>query len=423
MAEKVIGTVAQFKSKYQYYLMYSTTFDNDTMQWEVLTKVYLLVSYANCIGDASHFLSIDGAIKERKTNYPVKYMSPSGSKEYLIASETSYYKASATARKLKVSSTMTIYLSNSIQEQCKVNAIIELPAKLNLKGNLHCTTSKNTVRVVLSDLTTGLGYSKTAKIYYKPSTASSYTHLGKFNIPDTIDEFSKTFNGLPGTKYSIKVQLYANDRILVNTLTDSVVTAELTVQFNVRNITDSSVEVQSLSQQALININKKVYFYCKLKDAFEWGAPIATYDITTSFCSYSYTYTGLTPDKDYEFKVVWTTSKEEPLGRATTVCRTAKGPQDPNVTEVEVTSNELVLDINDKSSNIPVHNKIVVYARSEDKVYFVGEQTIEFIQNVMRVKFPVLNEDIKQLLANPHRLLVLLLQDGNYEIKYIAHTG
>ena len=421
MATKT-GTVSQNKSKYKFYISYSTSFSTSTMKWTVTASVYLQVSYYAYEGRTTHKLSIGGTVKSSKSNYTKACYSNSGTKSFLIASGTQTYAASASSRSVTISASMSAPSGGYGPGTCSASVTVTLGAKLSSVGKWGTATSTiNSLTYSVTGLSTSLGY--TRKVYFDVGPyGGSYTKTQSKSVGASTSSVSFTTTGLmPGTRYQTRARVYAPNNALMLTLIGNIYTKSETMTLSVSSVGAEAADVWFTLGTKNIGYERKVYWYKRLKGASSWESVSGTNLVSDGKNSGANLFRNLIDDSDYEVLAICKIGDIE-ICRATTSFHTIKGLPDHQITEQGYADGELTIEVIDSISALPVNNQVVVYVYTGEDSYFVGEQVIQFTEEVMTVKFPVTNTEVQTALSNEHTLLCLLCEDGSSKIKYIAHT-
>lgn len=421
MATKT-GTVSQNKSKYKFYISYSTSFSTSTMKWTVTASVYLQVSYYAYEGRTTHKLSIGGTVKSSKSNYTKACYSNSGTKSFLIASGTQTYAASASSRSVTISASMSAPSGGYGPGTCSASVTVTLGAKLSSVGKWGTATSTiNSLTYSVTELSTSLGY--TRKVYFDVGPyGGSYTKTQSKSVGASTSSVSFTTTGLmPGTRYQTRARVYAPNNALMLTLIGNIYTKSETMTLSVSSVGAEAADVWFTLGTKNIGYERKVYWYKRLKGASSWESVSGTNLVSDGKNSGANLFRNLIDDSDYEVLAICKIGDTE-ICRATTSFHTIKGLPDHQITEQGYADGELTIEVIDSISALPVNNQVVVYVYTGEDSYFVGEQVIQFTEEVMTVKFPVTNTEVQTALSNEHTLLCLLCEDGSSKIKYIAHT-
>lgn len=421
MATKT-GTVSQNKSKYKFYISYSTSFSTSTMKWTVTANVYLQVSYYAYEGRTTHKLSIGGTVKSSQSNYTKACYSNSGTKSFLIASGTQTYAASASSRSVTISASMSAPSGGYGPGTCSASVTVTLGAKLSSAGKWGTATSTiNSLTYSVTGLSTSLGY--TRKVYFDVGPyGGSYTKTQSKSVGASTSSVSFTTTGLmPGTRYQTRARVYAPNNALMLTLTGNIYTKSETMTLSVSSVGAEAADVWFTLGTKNIGYERKVYWYKRLKGASSWESVSGTNLVADGKNSGANLFRNLIDDSDYEVLAICKIGTTE-ICRATTSFHTIKGLPDHQITEQGYADGELTIEVIDSISTLPVNNQVVVYVYTGEDSYFVGEQVVQFTEEVMTVKFPVTNTEIQTALSGTHTLLCLLCEDGSSKIKYIAHA-
>lgn len=421
MATK-IGTVSQNKSKYKFYISYSTSFSTSTMIWTVTANVYLQVSYYAYEGRTTHKLSIGGTVKSSKSNYTKACYSNSGTKSFLIASGTQTYAASASSRSVTISASMSAPSGGYGPGTCSASVTVTLGAKLSSAGKWGTASSTiNSLTYSVTGLSTSLGY--TRKVYFDVGPyGGSYTKTQSKSVGASTSSVSFTTTGLmPGTRYQTRARVYAPNNALMLTLAGNIYTKSETMTLSVSSVGANGADVWFTLGTKNIGYERYVYWYKRLKGASSWESVSGTVLVPDGKNSGANLFRNLIDDSDYEVLAVCKIGSTE-ICRATTSFHTIKGLPDHQITEQGYADGELTIEVIDSISTLPVNNQVVIYVYTGEDSYFVGEQVVQFTEEVMTVKFPVTNTEIQTALSGTHTLLCLLCEDGSSKIKYIAHV-
>lgn len=421
MATKT-GTVSQNKSKYKFYISYSTSFSTSTMKWTVTASVYLQVSYYAYEGRTTHKLSIGGTVKSSKSNYTKACYSNSGTKSFLIASGTQTYAASASSRSVTIFASMSASAAGYGPGTCSASVTVTLGAKLSSAGKWGTASSTiNSLTYSVTGLSTSLGY--TRKVYFDVGPyGGSYTKTQSKSVGASTSSVSFTTTGLmPGTRYQTRARVYAPNNALMLTLTGNIYTKSETMTLSVSSVGAETADVWFTLGTKNIGYERKVYWYKRLKGASSWESVSGTNLVADGKNSGANLFRNLIDDSDYEVLAICKIGTTE-ICRATTSFHTIKGLPDHQITEQGYVDGELTIEVIDSISALPVNNQVVVYVYTGEDSYFVGEQVVQFTEEVMTVKFPVTNTEIQTALSGTHTLLCLLCEDGSSKIKYIAHA-
>lgn len=421
MATKV-GTVSQNKSKYKFYIDYSTSFSTSSMKWTVTANVYLQVSYYAYEGRTTHKLSIGGTVKSSKSNYTKACYSNSGTKSFLIASGTQTYAASASSRSVTISASMSAPSGGYGPGTCSASVTVTLGAKLSSAGRWGTATSTiNSLTYSVTGLSTSLGY--TRKVYFDVGPyGGSYTKTQSKSVGASTSSVSFTTTGLmPGTRYQTRARVYAPNNALMLTLGGNIYTKSETMTLSVSSVGANGADVWFTLGTKNIGYERYVYWYKRLKGASSWESVSGTVFVPDGSNSGANLFRNLIDDSDYEVLAICKIGDTE-ICRATTSFHTIKGLPDHQITEQGYADGKLTIEVIDSISTLPVNNQVVVYVYTGEDSYFVGEQVVQFTEEVMPVKFPITDSEVQTALSNEHTLLCLLCEDGSSKIKYIAHT-
>lgn len=421
MATKT-GTVSQNKSKYKFYISYSTSFSTSTMKWTVTANVYLQVSYYAYEGRTTHKLSIGGTVKSSRSNYNKACYSNSGTKSFLIASGTQTYAASASSQSVVISASMSAPSDGYGPGTCSASVTVTLGAKLSSAGRWGTATSTiNSLTYSVTGLSTSLGY--TRKVYFDVGPyGGSYTKTQSKSVGASTSSVSFTTTGLmPGTRYQTRARVYAPNNALMLTLAGNIYTKSETMTLSVSSVGANGADVWFTLGTKNIGYERYVYWYKRLKGASSWESVSETVFVPDGSNSGANLFRNLIDDSDYEVLAVCKIGSTE-ICRATTSFHTIKGLPDHQITEQGYADGKLTIEVIDSISTLPVNNQVVVYVYTGEDSYFVGEQVVQFTEEVMTVKFPITDSEVQTALSNEHTLLCLLCEDGSSKIKYIAHT-
>ena len=418
----ITGSVSQNKSKYKFYISYSSSFITSTMKWTVSANVYLQVSYYAYEGRTSHSLSIGGTVKSSKSNYTKACYSNSGTKSFLIASGTQTYAASASSRSVKIAASMSASSGGWGPGSCSASVTVTLPAKLSSAGKWGTATSTiNSLTYSVTGLSTSLGYTRTVYFDVGPY-GGSYTKTQSKSVGASTSSVSFTTTGLmPGTRYQTRARVYAPNNALMLTLTGNIYTKSEIMTLSVDGVSADDADIWFTLGTKNIGYERYVYWYKRLKGASSWESVSGTNLVLDGKNSGANLFRNLIDDSDYEVLAVCKIGDTE-ICRATTSFHTIKGLPDHQITEQGYADGELTIEVIDSISTLPVNNQVVVYVYTGEDSYFVGEQVVQFTEEVMTVKFPVTNTEIQTALSGTHTLLCLLCEDGSSKIKYIAHA-
>ena len=298
MATKT-GTVSQNKSKYKFYISYSTSFSTSTMKWTVTAKVYLQVSYYAYEGRTTHKLSIGGTVKSSKSNYTKACYSNSGTKSFLIASGTQTYAASASSRSVTISASMSASAAGYGPGTCSASVTVTLGAKLSSAGKWGIATSTiNSLTYSVTGLSTSLGY--TRKVYFDVGPyGGSYTKTQSKSVGASTSSVSFTTTGLmPGTRYQIRARVYAPNNALMLTLTGNIYTKSETMTLSASSVTAEEAKLSFKLATKNIGYERKVYWYKRLKGASSWTSVSGTTTVANGSNTGSNTFKNLVDDSD-----------------------------------------------------------------------------------------------------------------------------
>lgn len=412
----VKGTVSQNKSKYKFYIEYTTTFNASTMKWTVKCTSYLEVDHYAYEGNTSHSLYIGGTKVASKSDYKKSCYSNSGVKSFQIATATRTYAASTSARSVKLTAKMTAPSGGYGPGSCSVTKTISLPAKLSSAGEMSiASVTSHGCKVSATKLATGLGYTRTVKFYYKLSSASAWTLLGSDSVSSSESSASCTVNGLlPGRGYSFKYEVYAPDKSLMKTCTGSATTLKDTFTLSLSKKTETTVAVKVSGLDGNVGYTRTLRGYYKKKTDTTWtkASPVLTLSATTTSTSVTYTFTGLTAGVAYEFYIACLYSSTE-LGRATFATTTVVvEPEIPYEFTVEVTTQELVITVEDNiSPYFNGHAAIYIRGQDDDSYYYLGLFEVVCGSNVSANITVAISDNtlVQEIIVNPFTVKLFLV--------------
>lgn len=417
------GSVKQYKSKYKFYAEYSASFDSKEMLWTVSVNVYLTVSYwAFSSSYCSHSLSIGGTVKNKKTNYFKGFYSNNETTTYLIASGIQTYAASSSSRSVKIVASFSDHSYDYGPVSCSLSGTISLPAKLSSKGEWENAFANITsITYNIHKLETGLGFSRT--VYFDVGLYSGDYTITQKVVIDSNDSFVSFLvtDLMPGTRYKVRARVYAPNNVLMLTLTGNITTKSETMTLSVSSVGAEAADVWFTLGTKNIGYEREIYWYKRLKGSSSWGNADALNIVPDGKNSGANLFRNLIDDSNYEVLAVCKIGSTE-ICRATTSFHTIKGLPDHQITEQGYADGKLTIEVIDSISTLPVNNQVVVYVYTGEDSYFVGEQVVQFTEEVMTVKFPITDSEVQTALSNEHTLLCLLCEDGSSKIKYIAHT-
>lgn len=426
MATKV-GTVSQNKSKYKFYIDYSASFSTSSMKWTVTANVYLQVSYYAYEGRTTHKLSIGGTVKSSRSNYNKACYSNSGTKSFLIASGTQTYAASASSRSVVISASMSAPSGGYGPGTCSASVTVTLGAKLSSAGRWGTATSTiNSLTYSVTGLSTSLGYIR--KVYFDVGPyGGNYTKTQSKSVGASTSSVSFTTTGLmPGTRYQTRARVYAPNNALMLTLTGNIYTKSETMTLSVSSVGAEDADIWFTLGTKNIGYERKVYWYKRLKGASSWESVSGTTTVANGKNSGVNLFRNLIDDSDYEVLAICKIGSTE-ICRATISFSTIKGLPDLQVSMIGYSNDHrLKLEVIDSTSPKPVNNQVVAYIYSDEASYFIGEQVVEFTDDIMIVEFPILDEEVQALFEGaliPCTLLVFLCEDGSSKVKYINHVS
>lgn len=327
MATKT-GTTSQHKSKYTWYLDYTTSFSTSTMRWTVSVKVYLRVANWAYEGNTTHKLSIGGASVASRSNYNKACRSNSGTTDFLFASGSKTYAASSSVRSVALSGTANAPSNGWGPGKCSASTTISLAAKLSSAGAIS-TASVGTSGFIIraTGLPTNLGYTRTVKFAYKLTTATAWTSAGNSSVSASSSSASKAVTGLlPGKTYNVRYQVTAPDGTLMKTATATVTTlTDSAFNISLKRTTESSVEVFINGLSSNVSYIRYINGFYRKQGSTTWESSVVVSWIPAggSAVGLTYLFMDLEPNTNYEFAISVSGNNTE-LNRATLVASTLK---------------------------------------------------------------------------------------------------
>ena len=424
----VTGTVSQNKSKYRFYIEYSTSFNSSTMKWTVKCTSYLRVDHWAYEGNTSHSLYIGGNKVASRSDYKKSCSSNSGIKNFRIATATKTYSASASARSVKLTAKMTANSGGYGPGSCSVTKTISLPAKLSSAGSISFSSiTSHSCTVKATGLATGLGYTRTVKFYYKLSSSSAWTLIGSNSVSSGSSSVSRSRGALlPGRTYNFKYEVYAPNGKLMKTCSGSMTTAKDPFTLSLASKTETKVAVRVNGLDGNVGYTRTLHGYYKKKSDSSWKkfSTVLTLSATTTSTSVTYTFTGLTAGVAYDFYVACLYSSTE-LSRATFAATTNVAvPDIPYEFAVEHTDTTIELEITDNISPY-FSGHAAVYICGDDAVYYyVGMYEVTCGATPITISIPQPSEDVLvSILSSAYTMKIFLVDITTNKVETMTHIS
>lgn len=411
---KVTGAVGQNKSKYKFYIEYSTSFNNSTMKWTVKCTAYLEVDHWTYEGNTRHPLYIGGNKVDSRYDYNKSCSSNNGVRSFKIASGTKTYAASTSARSVKMTANLNAPSGGYGPGVCKVSKTISLPAKLSSAGSISFSNvTSHSCTVKASGLATGLGYTRTVKFYYKLSSSSAWTLIGSNSVASGSSSVSRLRGALlPGRTYNFKYEVYAPNGTLMKTCSSSVTTATDPFTLSLSAKTGTSVSVRINGLDSNVGYARTLHGYYKKKTDTVWTkAPTVLTIASTASASVAYTFTGLASGIAYDFYIACLYSSTE-LSRATFATTTnVVVPETPYEFSVTHTETGINLEITDNISPY-FDGQVAVYVCGDDTIYhYLGMYDVTCGASAVTISIPFPSDDVLSAIVSKAYTMKLFILD------------
>lgn len=399
----VNGTTSQNSSKYDFYFVYTTSFDSTKMLWTVTVTSYLKVIKYKYSGTTSHNLTIGGVSVDKDSSYSKTCGDNSTTKVYKIASGKKTYAASKSARKVTLKATMSAPSGGYGPGTCSSSKTITLPAKLSSAGSLSVSgINAHGCTLNLTDLATGLGYARTCKFYYKKSTITSWSLAGTVSVASGKSSGALVLTNLllPNTLYDFKCSIAAPDDTVMCTLTGSTTTSSDLFTLSVASIGNTTVSVKVSGLVSTASMTRTLKGYYRVKGTSAWlTGPALSYAATTAIGTPQLSFTGLTDGVTYEFIVYvyyGTFLSSSASTSATTVLIIR---EDYTIGTIVIDDSKITVPITDNKSQLSSGLALVYVKGSDFPYYYAGEQSVDFSSNTsVTLSIDISdNEDIKGL--------------------------
>lgn len=409
----VNGTTSQHGSKYDFYMVYETSFDATKMKHTVKVTSYLSVKKWRYSGTTSHNLTIGGVSVDKDSGYKKTCGDNSSTKVYKIASGSKTYPASSSARDVKLKASMSADSGGYGPGNCSASKTITLKARLSAKGKLTVSNvTSHSIRLDVSELPTGVDYARNCTFYYKQSNTTNWTKAGTLKIASDKSSGSLAINNtfLPGVTYDFKCNIAAPDGTVMCTPTAKGTTLKDTFTLSMSGAKTDTVSISVYGLVDVAGSARVIKGSYRVKGASTWVAgPSLSYSSTASAGKPVLLFTGLQNNTLYEFLVEVYYGSYLSYSASISVTAGASTSDNCTVGEVVIDDNFITIPITNNTLDEAI-TLVDAYIRSNAlPYYYVGAQACDLSKGKSAIiKLDISNNTVVKNLLNKRCLKVIL---------------
>lgn len=399
----VNGTTSQHGSKYDFYMVYETSFDATKMKHTVKVSSHLRVKKWRYIGTTSHNLTIGGVSVDKDSGYKKTCGDNTSTKVYKIASGSKTYPASSSARDIKLKASMSADSGGYGPGNCSVSKTITLKARLSAKGKLTVSNvTSHSIRLDVSELPTGVGYTRTCTFYYKRSNTTNWTKAGVLKIASDKSSDSLAINDtfLPGVTYDFKCSIAAPDGTIMCTPTAKGTTQKDTFSLVIEKAGVDEVQLRVTGLVGVAGSARTLKAYRRVKGASNWTS-VATisYGAKDDVGAPKLSFPNLQKGTTYEFLVEMYYGTYFSYSATTLATANTANREDYTIGDIVIDESSITIPITNNTIDCN-SNVAYAYIKGNELPYcYLGRQNGDFTKGESFVlQFDISNnETFKQL--------------------------